>query len=74
MTEYNNRQYTAERETAEFSCEGCSFAHETVKTVNIGTHAHPEYKEEKTGARGCGAPNIEPFRSCKRDHEIYRTV
>lgn len=69
---YKGYNYEAQPENAEFSCVGCIFVHVVRKIVNSGLKTKPIYKEVDTGRRGCGAPNIEPFRSCKRDHVIYK--
>lgn len=74
MTEYNGQQYEARPETSEFSCEGCDFIHLVKKVSNVGLKTRPEYKEVYTGQKGCAAPNIEPFRSCKHDHMIYERI
>lgn len=71
---YKGYDYEAKPENAEYSCVGCSFIHVVRKIVNVGQKTKPEYKEVDTGQRGCSAPNIEPFRSCKRDHVIYKTT
>ena len=69
---YKGYNYVAQPENAEFSCVGCIFVHVVRKIVNSGLKTKPIYKEVDTGRRGCDAPNIEPFRSCKRDHVIYK--
>ena len=72
--EYNGRFYESRPENSEFSCEGCAFRYECKRVINAGLKTKPEYKETPTGQKGCSAPNIEPFRSCKRDNVIYIQV
>jgi len=72
--DYNNRQYESEPEKSEFSCDGCAFLYRCKRIVNVGQKTKPEFKEVETGQQGCSAPNIEPFRSCKHDHVIYKQI
>lgn len=69
---YNGKNYEAVHESSDFSCLGCSFEYRCKKMTNAGLKTKPEYKEVLTGKKGCSSPNIEPFRSCKRDHVIYK--
>lgn len=74
LNEDKEPRYKAWPEKSEFSCDGCDFIRLTKKTINVGTKIKPEYKEVQNGDKGCMAPNIEPFRSCKHDHVIYKKV
>lgn len=74
MITYNGKQYKKYAEPAEFSCEGCAFLFQCTRMKNVGLKSKPEYKEVPTGNYGCFAPNIEPFRSCKVEHVIYKEV
>jgi hypothetical protein len=72
--EYKGISLEKVAETSEFSCDGCFFIHYVKKTVNVGPRIRHEYEEVKTGQRGCSAPNIEPFRSCKHEHVIFKEI
>lgn len=74
MIQYNGHNYEVIPEHSEYSCEGCAFHYECKHIKNVGKSTKPEYKELPTGQKGCSAPNIEPFRSCKHDHVIYKQI
>lgn len=72
MVEYKGNKYEVLPEQSEFSCDGCAFHYECKRIRNVGKASKPEYKEVSTGQKGCGTPNIEPFRSCKHNHVIFK--
>lgn len=74
MINYKGNELSKEPEPSEFSCSGCFFSHTSKKMVNVGLKTKPELKEIVLTNRGCSAPNIEPFRSCKSEHIIFKQI